>query len=462
MRFALTILILATLAGCCYSQERGGYTAWKEYGLKSNVKVMTVAFLNYQQSQLYSLRKYYFSESGAIDSIVYTAASGYENADFKQLFYHTNGKTDSCLIMDAKGKPQFITQYTWTNDREYTQTEINLNDSTKTISSIMLNKQYRDWKRENKVYKKAKLIQWQQYENVLSEDNQVIATTSRDMILGTEERSCNQYFLFDEQGNFTDAIQYPNCKDSSIWIRYKKEYEYYTEAATLEDSKIFTVGTIPQHKQFEVMTAREVRIDSVLTARAKEGRQHIADGKFFVEGISKQEQQEGIEHFEASMQPYRNNRSRYFLQDYIENRLVRNEDTTSQVMTTPCECYIDNDTIKIRMGIWAFGGFSFALNLYKNQYDITYWEDTHKQFIYKQQLSDAKMMDNITVGMKEQRLVMQAKPAFTIGEKLTGYFDIKTDYYYKAEDENAELKKHNTRGEIYFKCTLRRKVMGNN
>lgn len=423
---------------------------------------MTVEYANYQQSQLYGLRHYYFSASGAIDSIAYLAAAGYEHLDFTQLFFHTNGKTDSCIIVDANRTPTYRTSYNWINDHEYSTDEIELKDGTRTKSTLVLNEQYRDWKRTDKVYKNGKLIAWHQYENTLSKDGIIMANFKKDMLTEAEEYNCAEYFSFDNKGNFLDAKQYSICADSSIWIRYKKRYEYHGGPLVAKDNGDYTIGNVPQLRQFQVLTQRETRIDSVMQQHAIEGRQHIKDGKFFVADISEQEKQDGVDYFEASMQPYRDNRSRYFLQDWIADRPVRNEDTLIEVMTTPCDCYMDNDTAKIRMGIWVFGGFSFAINLYQNQYDVTYWEDTHKQFIYKQQLSDAKMMDNITVGMKEQRLVMQSRPTFTIGEKMTGYLDMITNKYYKAEDENAELKKHNTKGEVYFTCTLRKKVIGDN
>ena len=282
------------------------------------------------------------------------------------------------------------------------------------------------------------------------------------MLSGSEEHNCAEYFSFDNKGNFLDAKQYSICADSSIWIRYTKTYEYYGAPLVAKDNDYYTIGNVPQLQQFKILTQREMRIDSVMQQQAIEGRQHIKDGKFFVAGISEQEKQDGVDYFEASMQPYRDNRSRYFLQDWIADRPVRNEDTSIDVMTTPCDCYIDNDTVKIRTGIWVFGGFSFVVDVYANQFHIKYWEDTHKQFIYKQQLSDAKMVDNITVGMKEQRLIMQSEPTFTIGKKLTGYLDIMTDDYYKADDENAVLKKHKTKGEVYFTCTLRKKLIGDN
>lgn len=421
---------------------------------------MAVEYSNHKQSQLYGQRVYYFSESGAVDSIAYLSAAGFEDFDFTQLFYHTAGKTDSCLVVDEKRRPLFRTYYKWENDREYLQVETDLRDRTKTVSSIILSKQYRDWKREDKIYKEGKLTEWYQYENMLSDDNFILATIRKNMMDGTQEHSCVEYFEYDHKGNFLDAKQYSICNDSAVWIRYKKEYEYYGDFILHPETNAYTIGNIPQLKQFEIMTPREIRIDSLTEKHIAESRKHMAEGKFFEPGVSKEEEQNGIDYFAATTQPYRNNRSRYFLQDRIDGRQVRNEDTSGELVTTPCDCYLYNDTIKVRMGIWVFGGFSFAIDIHKNEFNLTYWEDTHKQFIYKQQLSDSEKTDNITVGTRRQRLTLQSKPGYTIGENLIGYSYFTTGDYFKADDEYGRLKKHSIKGEIYFKCKLRAKTIG--
>ena len=155
-----------------------------------------------------------------------------------------------------------------------------------------------------------------------------------------------------------------------------------------------------------------------------------------------------------------------FINDKKDNNYLEGVDT----LTTECGCYLSGDTIKVKMGIWVFGGFAFSIDLTKNKFTSKYWEDTHEQPIYKIELTDGSLVDNILVGNEEQSLILDSKPTFTLGENILGYLTFKTKKYYRksdykrigAEDDNSGkyMDKLNMMGSLYFKCKVRKKTIG--
>ena len=228
----------------------------------------------------------------------------------------------------------------------------------------------------------------------------------------------------------------------------------------------YSVKAIPDIARFEKMTEREIRIDTMMDRHNRESLQQMVDGTAFKEGVSEADKQQAIEHQKIISQRYKDNRSRYFLDLYINDKKDAIH-LAGDTLTSDCNCYLNGDTIKIKMGIWAFGGFAFSIHLTQNDFTSKYWEDTHERPIYKAALSDSVLVDNVLVENGEQALILDTKPTFKINQNITGYLTFKTKNYYRTSDHESGMAKDfynaksmdklNMAGSLYFKCTIRKK-----
>ncbi|MFJ1408520.1 hypothetical protein [Capnocytophaga canimorsus] len=224
----------------------------------------------------------------------------------------------------------------------------------------------------------------------------------------------------------------------------------------------YHIGKIPQLERFETLTKNEIRLDSLKDKHQKEELQMMLDGKAFIEGTPQEFVQKMIEKHKITALRYKDNRSRYFIKTLAKSKEYPFLSTEEEPFTTDCTCVLDNDTIKIRMGIWVFGGFQFNINLSKNDFQTLYWEDTHERNTYKQSLSDT-LTDNITLEMQQQKLILAKKPTFTLGEELLGHLTFKTNEFYQQTEEidaenSQDMLKVAKAGELYFRCQVRQKT----
>jgi len=61
---------------------------------------------------------------------------------------------------------------------------------------------------------------------------------------------------------------------------------------------------------------------------------------------------------------YKENRARYFVEYIEENSIIVNKTFSMlDTISTECRCEIKNDSLKIKMGIWVFGGFFYNISL---------------------------------------------------------------------------------------------------
>ncbi len=231
----------------------------------------------------------------------------------------------------------------------------------------------------------------------------------------------------------------------------------------------YSRGRIPELASFEQLTAHEKRLDSLTDQHNKEKLQRMEDGSAFVAGVSEKEQKEAIAYEKIRAQSYRDNRSRYALEQTVNGK--PNPDFRAGAegpITSGCDCFLSGDTIHIKMGLWVFGGFSFQLLLEKNGFQSGYWEDTHKQFIYKNALTDTVLVDNVYVENTGQALVLNNPPRFAVGERLLGFFTFKTADYYKTHGfdagippdaaDHSGMDRLQLKGAVHFKCQVRQKT----
>lgn len=232
----------------------------------------------------------------------------------------------------------------------------------------------------------------------------------------------------------------------------------------------YSVDTIPTIAKFEKMTEREFYIDTLTDRHNKEKLQRMIDGSAFREGVPEEDKQRIIEYQKTISQRYKDNRSRYYLELTVNDKKDKDHFEGVDTLTSECGCYLSGDTIHIKMGMWVFGGFAFEIDLNKDKFKSSYWEDTHKQLIYKTQLTDTALVDNVYVENEEQSLILENKPNFSVGENILGYLTFKTKNYYRASDYESGLGKDvyndknmdrlNMKGSLYFKCKVRQKTIG--
>lgn len=232
----------------------------------------------------------------------------------------------------------------------------------------------------------------------------------------------------------------------------------------------YDIGTIPNDIKFKKMIAREIRFDILKNEHATESLKRMLDGTAFMEGVSEADKKEAIEYYKITSQRYKDNRSRYYMELKINDKKDTELFKATDTLTSECSCYLKEDVIRVKMGVFTFGGFSFSIDLNKNKFKSTYTEVTHKQSIYKTELSNASLVDNILVKNEEQSLVLENKPSFLIGETILGYLTFKTKNYYRTNEYESNIArdnysdeimdKLNMTGSLYFKCKVRKKTHG--
>lgn len=155
------------------------------------------------------------------------------------------------------------------------------------------------------------------------------------------------------------------------------------------------------------------------------------------------------------------------MQDYKNGQLLKNSTQELDSISTECSCVLNRDTLKVRMGIWVFGGFAFTIDIVRDKFISNYWVDEHKLKIYKLNNSDS-LTDNVLVPVLQQQLILDSVPAYKLGKQLTGYFTFKTANYLRAADYEEGLGKDKysdknmetmyTKGIICFTCKVRKKL----
>jgi hypothetical protein len=232
--------------------------------------------------------------------------------------------------------------------------------------------------------------------------------------------------------------------------------------------KDFKIGVIPNLSSFEHMTEHERYVDTMMDRANKEILKSMINGSGFLKGTSLKIKKESIEKQKIAVDTrIKDNRSRYYFQLFLNNEPQPPQYKDIDTLVTPCDCEVVNDTIKVRMGVWVFGGFAFALDIVGNKFTSRYWEDTHKQKIYKSRMQDSLLVDNVEVPNVTQELILDKTPIYKLGQQLTGYLSFKTGYYFRSADYEKEIeyeytdKKMDTlyiKGILYFKCKVHKKI----
>lgn len=213
-----------------------------------------------------------------------------------------------------------------------------------------------------------------------------------------------------------------------------------SEHATQHVPNQFRLGPLPDATGFLKLTEIEAKFDSAPERKHARAMEHIADGSYFLQPPSDAEKQAALQSEQDKYRltlRYRNNRARILYQRYKNGILQKNElEQMPSGFPLFCTCSLEPDgAIKLESNFWVFGGLAFNLRILKSS-DVTgdYWEDTHKERIYKAQRSDTELVDNVRVALASRELVLVAAPSFTAGEVVTGVVSFRTNPYYRARD----------------------------
>ncbi len=155
-----------------------------------------------------------------------------------------------------------------------------------------------------------------------------------------------------------------------------------------------------------------------------------------------------------TMDNYRNNRSRLFLETFSNGKRLLQDSALHAGMSTPCNCWLYNDTLNIKIAIGMFGGMGYNIKLYKDGFSslaLLYIDDV-KPFKYK--LSDKDFTNQLFLRSIEQTLIVDKKPTFKGGQQLTGYLTFTTPLWYE-NSWGSNIDTNYARGRIYFTCATK-------
>jgi hypothetical protein len=237
--------------------------------------------------------------------------------------------------------------------------------------------------------------------------------------------------------------------------------------------KSFFVGHISNLEKFEKMTKYELSLDSLYNKNIRQldsiiNKDEVVEPSYKSK-VTPEEKEEMIEYMKAETPDFGKNRSRYYFNYYKNNKIDKEalKGFGDFILNSPCDCVLSNDTIKVRMGIWVFGGFAFEIDIGGNKFSSRYIDDKHDIKVYKLRLSDT-LDYSVTVNNTIQDLTLNSKPNYIVGQNITGYFKFQTDKYYSLDDENNNKLKDgysennmdiiNLKGYLYFKCKVRKKI----
>lgn len=194
----------------------------------------------------------------------------------------------------------------------------------------------------------------------------------------------------------------------------------------------YVTGEIPDRKSFEKYTLKEVQMDSAFNAYDKIGF-----------GVPKD---------------FRNNRARIFMDGYHNDEKQSANDEYPEGLPTPCDCFLHNDTLTVRMGIGFFGGTGFLIDLCGARYSSSFFVYTNDEKPYKSNLNDTCFYEYAIAKSKRQKLILNQRPEYRPGQQLTGFLDIESKPYYIDSGNNMPDSSY-VAGKIYFTCRTRMKTI---
>lgn len=159
------------------------------------------------------------------------------------------------------------------------------------------------------------------------------------------------------------------------------------------------------------------------------------------------------------------NRSRWNVDTYVNNAKVDSTLHENEFITFFCGCTLEENKIKVNMGIWVFGGMFVDIHLSENTYSAFYTENVHEESPYKYSPQDSSFTDEINSNLVDKKLTLLSEPRFTINERVAGLIEFETPKFYSTAGykkwfygkSKTELDELFIKGEVYFSCVLKNK-----
>ncbi|MGG9964474.1 hypothetical protein [Ferruginibacter sp. SUN106] len=204
----------------------------------------------------------------------------------------------------------------------------------------------------------------------------------------------------------------------------------------------YETGSIPGLNDFMTYTKEEEQMDSIQTSYQLQ-----------IDSLRNQDSllRAG---WHREFSSFNNNRSRVYLQSFTNNIPDSNDFNRHGSLPMQCNAGMEKDTLIINTGVGFFGGLGFIIKIYKDRYWAYYFEYTDDVKPYKLHLTDSAGASEVIVPCKYQYLVLDKKPDFKPGQKLTGFLTLTTQpYYHLAFGENFDSSY--LTGKIYFTCVTK-------
>jgi hypothetical protein len=197
--------------------------------------------------------------------------------------------------------------------------------------------------------------------------------------------------------------------------------------------KEYVIGSISSTDNFSTLNENEEAIDSMFSSDdVSEDSLLAADPKYKEL---------------AQKRKFTNNRSRLFLVTYTDGQPGRGD----SVLSAPCNCLVEKDTLFIRMALGFFGGFIIDIKLYKTMFETRYLVYTNDVRHYKSDLSDTAFNNQAVAKSKFQFLLLDRQPTFKPGQQLNGYLTFTSRNHYRKSVADKMDTAYVT-GKIYFTC----------
>ena len=148
------------------------------------------------------------------------------------------------------------------------------------------------------------------------------------------------------------------------------------------------------------------------------------------------------------------NRSRIYMESFENGKPASQEKALYTGAPMPCECVFSRDTIYISSIVGFFGGSGHGIKIFKDSFESFYVNYTDDVKPFKYNLTDTSFTDNLAVMSKYQTLRLEEKPAFKIGQQLTGLLTFTSRDYY-AQSIGDMMDTQYVKGKMFFTCQVK-------
>lgn len=121
---------------------------------------------------------------------------------------------------------------------------------------------------------------------------------------------------------------------------------------------------------------------------------------------------------------------------------------------TVCIAYLIKDTLRISAGVGFFAGAGVVIKICGNSFSASYGMNADGEDVYKKNLSDKSFQDYVEVAAKNEKLVLQTKPALKRHETVCGYLEADFEPFYEKEDYDKKPVLQNYHAKVFFVCKI--------